>query len=84
LKKIGYDAAQHDAMRKAEAEARGADEDLRKLEQAQAALAPLEREIADTRAAIKKQTGDIEKQRQSHTDAAAQLGDVATFRRFAL
>jgi exonuclease SbcC len=73
LKKIGYDAAQHDAMRKAEAEARGADDDLRKLEQAQAALTPLEREIEETRAAATKQAAEIEKQQASHAEAAAQL-----------
>jgi exonuclease SbcC len=43
---LGYDAAAHDAVRRAESETRPAEEGLRALETARASLAPLERQIA--------------------------------------
>ncbi len=45
LAELGYDAAEHDRTRKAELEGRSSEEQLRQLEMARAALAPLEREI---------------------------------------
>ena len=47
LKEIGYDAATHDAIRQAEMQGRASETNLRELEKAQAALAGLEREIAE-------------------------------------
>ncbi len=46
LKALGYDAAAHDAARRAEQVGRGAEEQLRQVAAASAALAPLERELA--------------------------------------
>ncbi|MEA4910448.1 MAG: SMC family ATPase [Anaerolineaceae bacterium] len=46
LKQLGYDAAAHDAARRAEQEARQSEAQYRQLEAARAALGPLEREIA--------------------------------------
>ncbi len=46
LRELGYDAAQHDAIRRAEMEGRSSEEALRQIEAARAALGPLEREIA--------------------------------------
>jgi len=45
LKKIGYDASTHDILRKEELTGRTSDGEMRALEQARAALVPLEREI---------------------------------------
>lgn len=56
LKEIGYDAASHDAARRAEAEGRPADEEHRLLREAQAAAEPLQREISD----LQSQTADIQ------------------------
>ena len=47
LKEIGYDAAAHDAVRQGELSGRASETELRDLEKAQAALAGLEREIAE-------------------------------------
>ncbi len=46
LKDLGYDAAAHDAARRAEQEGRASEEAYRQLEAARSALSPLEREIA--------------------------------------
>jgi DNA repair protein SbcC/Rad50 len=47
LKEIGYDAAEHDRVRRAVADGRVAEEQLRQLEAARAAFGQLEREIGD-------------------------------------
>ncbi len=49
LARLGYDAAAHDAARRAELDLRPADEARRQLESALAALAPLEDEIGNLR-----------------------------------
>ncbi len=73
LKAIGYDAAAHDAVRRSEAEGRGSETRLRELEKAQAALVPLEREIADLAAQIAAQESDYTRQQDEYTSAAASL-----------
>jgi exonuclease SbcC len=73
LKAIGYDAATHDAARKAEMEGRKSEERLRLLENAQAALTPIERELADLEAQIEAQQAEVRRQREEHTQAAAAL-----------
>jgi len=47
LKKLGYDAQAHDAVRMAEQAGRSSENDLRELEAARAALFPLRREMED-------------------------------------
>ncbi|UCF27129.1 MAG: hypothetical protein JSW42_10835, partial [Chloroflexota bacterium] len=47
LKTIGYDAAAHDAIRKAESEGRVSEGEMRALENARSTITPLEREISD-------------------------------------
>ena len=83
LKAIGYDAAAHDAARRREQDGRSSAEELRALEKAQAALAPLEREITglDTQLArLKSETTQqqeaYEKVRQSLDDAEKQAPDL--------
>jgi hypothetical protein len=53
LARIGYDAAAHDAARRKEQAGRAAEEQLRLLETARAALAPLQREIESIELQIK-------------------------------
>jgi exonuclease SbcC len=73
LKSIGYDAAAHDAVRRNEVEGRPSEIRLRELEKAQAALAPLEREIADLAAQVDLQNSDYRRQQDEYTSAAATL-----------
>ena len=76
LKEIGYDAASHDRVRAAEAGGRGADEELRRLENARAALAPLEREIAELEVQIGRDRQDLDRQAAEHERAAASLEEA--------
>jgi DNA repair protein SbcC/Rad50 len=63
LAALGYDAAAHDAARHYELEGRAAEAELRTLERAQAALEPLEREIADLELQRSGQQQELERQR---------------------
>jgi exonuclease SbcC len=73
LKEIGYDAASHDVVREAEAEGRAYDEAFRDLEKAQAALSPLESEIASLESQISELGEEIKRQQTEHDEAAAAL-----------
>lgn len=73
LKQIGYDAAAHDAARREESRGRASEADLRELEKGRAALAPLEREIAEVEAQLAGQVAEVERQQQEHTQAVAAL-----------
>ncbi|MBL7163063.1 MAG: SMC family ATPase [Anaerolineales bacterium] len=73
LKEIGYDAASHDAARRAETEGRVADEEFRLLEKAQAAAEPLEREISDLQSQISDIQTEIDEGQTAHDEAAAAL-----------
>lgn len=73
LKAIGYDAAAHDAARRAEASARQAEEAFRQLEKARAALTPLRREIEALEAEIQAAERQLASQRQEYDQAAADL-----------
>jgi len=71
LKKLGYDAASHDAARKMEVELRVAEDDFRTLESARAALKPLEEEIANLDERSKKLQKEIDQQQGEHEGALA-------------
>jgi exonuclease SbcC len=73
LKEIGYDASEHDAIRRMEKEARTADDDFRALERAEAALEPLEDEIANLQSQIGALRMDLKTQIAEHDRAAAHL-----------
>jgi exonuclease SbcC len=73
LKAIGYDAAAHDAARQAELDGRASEAQARELEKARAALAPLERELADLEAQIGRQLETVETQSAEYDQAAASL-----------
>jgi len=73
LLQTGYNAAAHDALRRAEALGRQSEGELRALEKAQAALAPLEREIADLATQEADLLKDVARQGQDYSQAAASL-----------
>ena len=76
LKEIGYDAASHDQVRRREAAGRNAETDLRLLEQARAALAPLEREIAELASASSTSQEELQRQVQEYDLAAASFAEA--------
>jgi DNA repair protein SbcC/Rad50 len=76
LKQIGYDAAAHDLVRQAEASGRNAGEELRLLENARAALAPLEREIAELNLQSARDREELDRQVEEHGRAADALAEA--------
>lgn len=84
LKELGYDAASHDAARRAEQEGRASEEHYRLLETARAALDPLQRELGslnDELAASQKEADELQtacdKARSQLEAEAAGLPDLA-------
>jgi len=73
LKAIGYDAAQHDAVRRAEREGRSGADRNRALERAEAALEPLENEIANLQSQTTYIQSEIREQQTGFDQAAANL-----------
>ena len=73
LAALGYDAAAHDAARRCELEGRSAEADLRTLERAQAALEPLEREIADLEAQRASSLQELDRQRVEYETSTIAL-----------
>jgi exonuclease SbcC len=73
LTELGYDAAAHDAARKAEAEQRVAEEEYQNLEKARAALEPIENEIENLTSEIEKQQADVNQQQVEHDAAVSAL-----------
>jgi exonuclease SbcC len=76
LKAIGYDAAKHDALRASEKEKRAIETELRQLEQANAALKPLQREIGELETQVTQQTTALAEADKAHTKAATALAAV--------
>jgi exonuclease SbcC len=73
LKAIGYDAAAHDAVRKAEREGRVSEGEMRALEKARSTIAPLEREIAEIKGQIADQEVEAARKQGEHAAAAEAL-----------
>lgn len=73
LRQIGYDAAGHDALRKAELHGRSSAAALNDLEKARAALAPLERELGELATQAAELDTEAASQRQEYDSAAASL-----------
>ena len=80
---LGYDAASHDAVRRAELSARSAEDEMRALDQARASLAPLERQAAELQnqmvvdaAALASEEEAYHAARAQYDSEAAQLPDV--------
>ena len=88
LKKLGYDAAAHEAVRRSEQEGRSSQEKLLQLEQAKAALVPLEREIKTLEKTIDKNevhlTGLIDEYREAEKklqEESANLPEITRMER---
>ncbi len=73
LKKLGYDAAEHDAARQRESELRSAEDDYRELENAKAALEPIEEELANLDEQIAKSQAEVAAQQVEYEEAKAAL-----------
>jgi exonuclease SbcC len=73
---LGYDAAAHDAARKAESEQRVAEEEYQNLEKARAALKPIEDEIGNLKSEIGNRESEIEAQQKEHDEAVVALAAV--------
>ncbi|MCK4900922.1 MAG: SMC family ATPase, partial [Anaerolineales bacterium] len=76
LKEIGYDAVAHDAARRTEMDARAAESELRDLEKAQAALAPIERELNDLESQSEAQKAALDKQQDEYAQATEALAEA--------
>jgi exonuclease SbcC len=84
MKELGYDSAAHDAARRAEQEAHQAEELFRRLENARAALGPLEREIAGLETQLAKEKKAVsgletacQKAEEKFLSTAAGMPDLA-------
>ncbi len=82
-KALGYDAAAHDALRRAELEGRAVEESLRALEKASALLAPLKRQItglveqiSEAGARLAEQDQAYRQARENYEIEAASLPDI--------
>ncbi len=73
LKEIGYDAAEHDHIRKRLLEGQQIEEDFRKLEKAEAALKPLKREISELQKQIEFAEKESTEMEKSHSESIAAL-----------
>jgi exonuclease SbcC len=73
LTALGYDLDAHDRLRKTEQAGREAEADLRALEQARAALAPIEREITGLETQVLEQDAELARLTEAYDDAAAQF-----------
>jgi exonuclease SbcC len=78
LKAFGYDAAAHDAVRRAEMEGRSSEIEYRNLETARAALNPLEREIADLDTQVTANRDDVERRQAVYEQARQEYDRVAS------
>lgn len=70
---LGYDAAAHDAVRKAESEQRIVEEEHQNLEKAHAALKPIENEISNLKSEIATREAEVEVQQKEYAEAVAFL-----------
>ena len=79
-KALGYDPAEHDAIRRAEQEGRSAEGLMRALEAARASLAPLERQIAGNESQILQEAALLATQEEQYQAAKQQYEkDAADF-----
>ncbi len=76
LKEIGYDAAEHDDVRRSEIEGRSSDDDFRNLEIAKAALEPLEREITDIKDRFAALQNACEQLQEEHAQAKTSMDEA--------
>lgn len=75
LKALGYDAAEHETRRKAEADLRGSQERLMDLEKALSTLVPLEREILEMQQNLLSTQQNLQKAEKEHAAAQSKLAE---------
>lgn len=73
LASLGYDAAAHQAARQREGALRRAEEEMRQLEAARAALQPLDEEIANLEQTLGEREADFLRRKGEYDQAAAAL-----------
>jgi len=73
LRQIGYDPQEHDLVRQAEVNGRTAEEELRILEKARAALEPLDREIGELVLQSSRQDTEVKHQQVEYDQALHEL-----------
>ena len=76
LKEIGYDATRHDQVREQANQEEQIQTELNRLTQAEAALAPLEREIADLAAGIETQRKELKQAQDELAERTAALEEA--------
>lgn len=76
LQQIGYDAPRHDKMRSQVAELQAIEEEYQKLENAQAVLAQMERELADIKSQLDTETEALDRLRNEHQQATDMLAKL--------
>ncbi len=77
LKKIGYDAAQHDQLRAVVNEGASIREEVQALEKAGAALKPLTREVTELETELDERQKEAQKQQAEKGDVAQTLAEDA-------
>lgn len=77
-KELGYDSAAHDAVRRAEFEARSSEGQIRALESARASLAPVERQITSQEAQQREITARLSEQELQQHQAQARYEEEAS------
>jgi DNA repair protein SbcC/Rad50 len=78
LKELGYDAATHDSVRRAEQAGRISEEHLRHLESNRARLEPMEKEIPVLEQQVEKYAAEAKKQREDLQGAQLKYEEEAT------
>jgi exonuclease SbcC len=73
LEALGYDVDTHQTLRKAEQAGRKAEADLRALEGARAALAPISREIEHLESQLEEQDQELRNLTETHDEAAVKF-----------
>jgi exonuclease SbcC len=77
LEDLGYDLKAHEKLRQTEQAGRDAEADMRALDQARAALAPLAREISGLEAQAETRDAEVHNLSQDHDEAAAAFAAAA-------
>ena len=73
LQRIGYDVARHDDLRQQVSERQALEEKYQKLENAQAVLAQVQRELVDLQSQLDQESEALENLRQEHQQAVQTL-----------
>jgi len=76
LKEIGYDAAEHDRIRRLVADGQTTETDLRTLERAQAALEPLQSETSNLKSQLSNLQAELEQQETEYDSALVTLTEA--------